>query len=767
MDAQNDEFLKKLIMTFQSEAKEHIQTILAGLVELEHDPMHKPAILETIFRATHSLKGAARAVNLTDIESLCHTIENVFSDWLHKEDKLPTAAFFDKLHEILDAMGDFIQGMEQKSQKALPRAQYISDLQALQQEELPKHIKTIQAPAAPLSPVDLSQDSTDKTSPTVESATVFKEKPMLLDTIRISTAKLDPLLLQIEELLSLKLDSAQRAADTRQALLDLSELKKQYNHIQLAQKTLQRAVRSLDRTVAPALHKLLKFLHWESEFIQIFEAQLLHLSKSAEQGQHVLGSMVDSLLEDMKKALMQPISTAFSVFPKLVRDVSRSLGKEVMLHMSGTEIEIDRRILEEIYDPIIHILRNSVDHGIEAGAIRQEKHKPAQGGISIRVEESDSNHIKIDIVDDGAGINLKALRAKAQELGWVTQAQAHNLSQEELLPLIFRSGMSTSPIITDLSGRGLGLAIVWDKIEKLGGSIVVDSQPDKGTSFSILLPITLSTFRGVYVRVQDQWFVFPTIQVKQGLQLTQKDIRSVENQDTILWQGEVISLVHLAAVLGLDMAEFEDVEEFSVVILDTVNANIAFRVDEILSEEDILVKGLNKQLLHVRNISGASLLGSGKLIPILNISDLLRSALKVSTHPQLVHIAKSKIAPTKSILIVEDSIISRTLLKNILEAAGYQVMTATDGMEALKVLTTQSFDLILSDVDMPRMDGFELTEKIRTDITQHNAKKPIVLITALESKEDKERGIQVGANAYLVKSRFDQSNLLQTIQRLV
>ncbi|MGH8863600.1 MAG: hybrid sensor histidine kinase/response regulator, partial [Burkholderiales bacterium] len=515
----------------------------------------------------------------------------------------------------------------------------------------------------------------------------------------------------------------------------------------------------------PQLRKLLEFMALEAAALKSFEARLTALAKSAEHDQRSLGTMVDGLLEDMKKVLMLPISSALEMFPKMVRDLSRDKGKDVKLVVAGGEIEIDRRILEEVRDPLVHLIRNCIDHGVETPEVRQGANKPPQGTVTLAMTQRNGNKIEILVSDDGAGIDLSKVREAARKLGLVAPEDAN---RPALLPLVFQSGVSTAPIITDLSGRGLGLAIVREKVEKLGGIVSVETDPGRGTSFHIVLPLTLATFRGVHVRVNDQQFVLPSTHVEQGVRLKREVIKTVENRETIPWKGEAVALVRLADVLELPRMRAEGAANDIVqaIILGSASQRIAFGVDEILSEQEVLVKPLGKQLSRVRNIAGATVLGTGKAVPILNVADLLRSAVKIAAAPMAIRGDKQEVVvETKSILVVEDSITSRALLQSILESAGYKVVTAVDGIDGLTRLKTEHLDLVVSDVEMPRMNGFDLTVKIRAD--KALAQLPVILVTALESREHRELGVDAGANAYIVKSSFDQSDLLETVRRLV
>jgi two-component system chemotaxis sensor kinase CheA len=363
------------------------------------------------------------------------------------------------------------------------------------------------------------------------------------------------------------------------------------------------------------------------------------------------------------------------------------------------------------------------------------------------------------------------VKAAACKLGVVSTDEAEQMGELDAAALAFQSGVTTSPIVTDISGRGLGLAIVREKVEHLGGSIAVKSKPGEGTAFHISLPRTLANFRGVLVHAGEQLFVIPSTSVERVVRLPYKDIRTVENRATILVDEQPVSLVWLSDVLELPRrgTPVESMDSATIVVLGSRLLRMAFLVEEIVGEQEVLVKALVRPLIRVRNIAGASVLGSGRIAPVLNTADLLKSAVKrPASAPEFTHDlspGKDERAKKQSILVVEDSITSRVLLKNILESAGYRVSTAVDGVDGYTTLKTGAFDLVVSDVEMPRMDGFGLTAQIRAE--KQFSGLPVVLVTALESREHRERGIDVGANAYIVKGSFDQSNLLEVIQRLI
>jgi two-component system, chemotaxis family, sensor kinase CheA len=419
-------------------------------------------------------------------------------------------------------------------------------------------------------------------------------------------------------------------------------------------------------------------------------------------------------------------------------------------------------------DPLIHLVRNCIDHGVESPSSRLASGKTKQGTVTIAISQISGNQIEVLVSDDGGGIDVAKVREAARRRGMISDQEKGKPDSQDALSLVFRSEVSTSPIVTNISGRGLGLAIVREKVENLGGHVSVATAPQLGASFRILLPVTLSTFRGILVLASDNLFVVPTANVERVARMRKDLVKTVGNKDTIEVNGRAVPLVRLCDALELPRVtrKSDDSQYVPVLILRSAEAVVCFSVDKILLEQEVLVKGMGRQLSRVRNVAGATVLGSGKLAPILNVSDLIKSAIKGAYAGSGAAVGVDETENReKAVLVVEDSITSRMLLKNILETAGYSVTTTVDGQEAWSLLRREEFDLVVSDVEMPRMDGFQLTAGIRAD--ERLAELPVVLVTSLGSREDRERGIDVGANAYIIKGSFDQNNLLETIERLI
>jgi two-component system chemotaxis sensor kinase CheA len=758
----DDAFLKRLLATFQVEASEHIAAISSGLIELESapSPARKAEIIETAFREAHSMKGAARSVNLTDIETVCQSIESVLAA-LKRKELDQTRALLDLLHKTLNLLGELLAAVGAGG--AIPERARI--------RALTSELDTAAVTSRIQPKMSMNHAGGFQPSPAGEAVVPSMPgfSPAPSDSMRISKSKLDSILLQGEGFLSVKQTVAHQKAELRKVSETLAAFKKEWVKIQPE----LRAVRAAEKAgtgeggAAPHAYgkKLIDFLELQEDRVAKLAHSFAAAEKNAAQNQRSIEAMVDSLLDNLKTVSMLPFSSLLEIVPKIIRDLSHDQDKDVSFTAGGGEIEIDKRILDEIKEPLIHLIRNCIDHGIEKSAERAAQRKPKTGTVTVSVSHREGKIVEVVVSDDGRGIDTVKILDSVSKLGILSREETQGLDEQNILQLIFRSGVTTSPIITDLSGRGLGLAIVRERVEKLGGAIYCETAAGKGTTFRIVLPLTLATFRGALVRVDDRSFLIPSAGLDRTLRVKRDEVKTVENRETIALDGRTVPFVLLGDVLELPRKVKSTAPEFiHTVVMGSGGRRIAFGVDEVLNEQEVLVKDLGRQLVRVRNVAAATVLGTGRVVPILNVSDLLRSAVRASSAVRMAPAAQQP-EERKSVLIVEDSITSRTLLKNILETSGYDVQIAVDGADAFTALKTAEFDLVVSDVDMPRMNGFELTAKVRAD--KKLSELPVILVTSLESREDRERGIDVGANAYIVKSSFDKSNLLEAIRRLI
>jgi len=726
------EFRQRLRATFQGEAAEHLRALSQDAFALERaTAAEHSAIIERVFRETHTLKGAARMVGEMEAEALCHALEQRLSGWKHRARPLAP----EEVAELHREVADLARVLNLPLAPALPETPIPADPVASAVTAAPEAAK----PAAPTA------------------------------IVRVPGARLDALLTRAEEMVSAKLTGDQHAAH----LSGLSERGLAWKRELERVRPELAALRRLADTPASApllkeLGAVLHYLDWTHEFLRELQGDLTKLAGRARQEQRRLGTMVEQLLDETKEVLMLPFSSLLETFPTFVREAAQERGKAIALELRGEETEIDRRVLEEIKDALLHLVRNSIDHGIELPEQRRAAGKPERGRITITVQDRSGGNVEITVADDGRGIAAAEVTAHARRLGLLPK-EAPELPEHEALALLFRSGFSTRAQATDLSGRGLGLAIVREKAELIGGTVSVESEPGGGTSFRVQVPLTLARFRGLFVQAQRQTFALPTAYVRRVVRGREADVRRVKHQELVELEGRTFVVVSLATSLGLAAPVRDPAGSGHVflVVLESNRSRVALRVDDVPYEHEVVLKSLGPMLRRAPQYVGATIVGGGQIVPVLNVNHILGTALGAgrggaeprAPRPQTTGSRK------RTVLVAEDSITSRSLLKGILQSAGYEVRTAVDGADALTILKFEPVDLVISDVQMPRLNGFELTAKIRADAGLSTL--PVILITSLASREDKERGVDAGANAYIVKSSFDQSDLLAAIGRLI
>lgn len=746
----DQEIIAQLMATFKMEAEEHVNALNDNLLLLEKRPAGNEAYaaIEELFREAHSLKGAARAVDLLGVEELAHGIENVFSSVKKKEVAL-TGELFDLLYRAVDLIGSMTQAAAEGAEQAEPRSAIV--LQALELASQNKPAPTVQTTGEQAAG---SADADSGSAP----------RPEGQETIRVATKKLDSLMIHVEELLVSKIRTEQRLSDLKSVKSQMAQWYKSWLKVKHTAEKLS-ATSALGCETETG--SVLRFLAANEQQLKSLSSTLGTLTQEFDRDNLRMSLITEDLQHDIRKVRMLPISTIFSGYERLVRDVGKQSKKEVTLRVFGSGTELDKKVLEGIKDPIMHILRNCVDHGLESPEMRVTLGKPKQGTVVLRALQQGGS-ILIEVEDDGAGIDVAKVRKKVLDSGMMTAVELRALSDREVMFLIFKSGLSTASTVSNVSGRGVGLDVVRQNVEALKGMIELESTAGVGTKFSIILPLTLSTSRVLLAKASGETFAVPTSSIERILRVSKSQIHSVGNKQAVTIDGRPVSLARLDEILELPAGELVQgiSERVPVIVLGSAEKRVAFAVEGLVGETEVVVKSLSKQMSRVRNVAGATILGTGKVVMILNVADLLKSARGRDAAGDLFAVKEQpKEACQSSVLVVDDSITTRTLEKNILEAAGFRVHVARDGLEAIETLKHVPCDLVVSDVDMPGMNGLDLTAKLKSDSRLKD--KPVVLVTSLESQDDRERGIEVGADAYIIKSSFDQQNLLRTIQQLL
>jgi len=455
-----------------------------------------------------------------------------------------------------------------------------------------------------------------------------------------------------------------------------------------------------------------------------------------------------------------PTAAALNELPALVRNLARGHGKEVRLEMHGADVDIDRRVLGVVREALIHLVTNAVDHGIETPAQRKAAGKDPVGRVAIAVTQRDARMVSVRIADDGAGIDTEAVAQAAARNAGVPDAELAQMSEQQRLQLALRAGVSTRSEVTQVSGRGMGLAIVADKVAANGGQLVVATKPGAGATFELLLPVGVASLRALVVEVAGTRYAVPLTGLEAVRSETQAAIRTVEGRETVLAGTRVLPLVRLARLFGTAKPDQEEGKGV-VIVAGAGGQAFGMLVDAIVAEQDLLPKSFGPLLRRVRWFSGAAQLGDGTLAPVLALEDVAGRGLAGTSGAAAAAVPAA--APRRA-LVVEDSVTSRLLLKHILEGAGCSVDTAEDGLDALSRLRAGRYDVVVSDVEMPNMDGLALTASIRANPA--TAELPVILVTSLQTPEQREAGLRAGADAYFTKGSFDQDRLLATVRRV-
>jgi len=452
------------------------------------------------------------------------------------------------------------------------------------------------------------------------------------------------------------------------------------------------------------------------------------------------------------KTRMLPIAKVFNKFPRMVRDLSRELGKQIELEISGEETELDKSIVEEIGDPLVHIIRNSCDHGIEDGATRRAHGKPETGLIQLKAY-NEGNHIVIEITDDGKGLDADLLRTKAIEKGMITEREADSMTDKEAFALIFKPSLSTAKVVTNVSGRGVGMDVVKTNIEKLNGIIDVDSELGHGTVIKLKIPLTLAIIQALLVGAQEEYYAIPLASVLETVRIPLDEIYTIEGKNVLRLRDEVLSLVRLSDIFGVKQV-YEGGEHTYVVVIGLAESKLGVVVDTLVGQEEIVIKSLGDYLQGIEGIAGATIRGDGRVTLIVDVAALMNLAkgITVDIRASAEAVVKTKTVPSDYIVLaVDDSAMDRNIMKKSMEPIGVKVLEASNGQEALNMLKSAeySIDAVLIDIEMPRMDGYTLAGEIRKYSKYKNL--PLIAVTSRTSKSDRLRGVESGMSEYITK----------------
>jgi len=755
---------------FQEEASEYLQRLNEGVITLETDP-HNRGLVDQMLRDAHTLKGSSRMVGLIDISDIAHRLEDIMvkvRDGLMEYKPEMSDGFFEALDAIVfltdNAGKDVGDQIDVPALNARLAVMAGDDTAAAEASLAPGAAPGAGGPAkAQAAPAVADEDddgeaSDEALAPGEVKRTRRDEKLHAKEqhTIRIRTSQVDHLLNLVSEVVIAQIKAEQRVKEMHIAQLLADDVSRQWSRLRSGY---AEAMKSAGETGGE---------------LDLFDEQLAQLTTSINAvGRDYLddvareSTVVADLQEQAMTLRMMPVSTIFNTFPRAMRDLGHQYGKDIEFQIEGGDTELDKKVLEEINDPLIHILRNAVDHGIEREEDRIAAGKPAAGTVTLAARQ-EGDHIVIEITDDGAGVDPAKVRASAVKKGYLSAAEAKAISDREAMYLIFEAGFSTSAIITEISGRGVGMDVVRVFIvEKLKGSLDVFSEVGKWTKFRLTIPLTLAVIRALLLKSGDRTFALPTSSVEETLRVAPEEIIKVEGRQVIRRQRRTIPLVRLRDVLDLSPSPMPE-GKISIIVVGFSGHRIGFMVDALLGEQQMVIKTLGSHLRHVENVAGVTVLGAGLVVPILNVPDLMHGARELSgmrVHQSAAEKSDEQSGP-KRVLICEDSFTTRELERSIFEAAGYEVETANDGSLGLaKLREGLQVDAVVTDVQMPNMTGFQLTRAIKGD--KLLMRIPVIIVTSLEREEEKTEGIDAGADAYITKSVFNQDTLIDTVERLI
>lgn len=774
------------IAKFQEEATDLLQRLNEGIISLEAQPGDRE-LIDQLLRDAHTLKGSSRMVGLMEISDIAHRMEDIMvrvRDGEMSYSAEMSDGFFEALDTVVflaenagkDVLGQLdLDGLiarltrmadsgSSSTAKPAPKKRAPAKKAAAGTSAEP----STEAASEPLLAGEGEEDerehddSDDHDDHGVESATVSKIatsdklQTRTQATVRIRTSQVDRLLNLVSEVVISQIKAEQHARDLRAA----ASLGADAHQLWARLRTLLGVLPADEQA---AFHDDVRLL---DELLTEQRKTLASLAKDYADDTSRTSSVVGDLQEQAMDMRMLPVSTVFNTFPRAMRDLARQYKKDIDLVIEGADTELDKKVLEEINDPLIHLMRNAVDHGIEPASERVAAGKPAKGTIRLAARQ-EGDHIVIEIIDDGAGIDPDKVRAAAVRKGYISESEAKSMSDREARYLIFEKGFSTAAIITEISGRGVGMDVVREfVVERLKGALDVESERGVGTTFRLTIPLTLAIIRALLLRVSGQTFALPTSSIDETLRVQPSDIIKVEGHEVIRRQRRTIPLVHLRDILGLEMVESTETK-IPIATLSFSGHRLGLIVDAFAGEQQIVIKTLGSHLTRVDNVAGVTILGAGEVVPILNVPDLMSNGRQMTgIRLRRGPVAKEKDAGPSRILICEDSFTTRELERSIFEAAGYEVETATDGAVGLQKLREGlAPDAVVTDVQMPNMTGFELTRAIKAD--DHLRQIPVIIVTSLERDEEKAEGIEAGADAYITKSVFNQDTLLDTVERLI
>lgn len=757
------EDIQEILEDFLVEAFELIEQLDQNLVELEGNP-DDLELLNSIFRVAHTIKGSSSFLNFDILTGLTHHMEDVLNKARHGDLKL-TPEVMDVVLESIDLMKSLLHAIRDNGNDTSAGIDITDICRRLDIISNGDVEPTVVQELVDESPVPESEENDNTDYSKLSDKEVEDEIERLLKMRKeedrkrrehngtpkaaaVSTPSFESLKDHDED------DEAPKVAEpvvAKRAAAENAPAKKE--SASSMEQTIRVEVKRLDHL----MNLIGELVLGKNRLLKIYDdvEERYEGEKFLEELNQVVSS-ISLVTTDLQIAVMKtrmlPIAKVFNKFPRMVRDLSRELGKQIELEISGEETELDKSIVEEIGDPLVHIIRNSCDHGIEDGATRRAQGKSEMGLIQLKAY-NEGNHIVIEITDDGKGLDPDLLRTKAIEKGMITEREADAMSDKEAFALVFRPSFSTAKVVTNVSGRGVGMDVVKTNIEKLNGIIDVDSEIGHGTVIKLKIPLTLAIIQALLVGAQEEYYAIPLASVLETVRIPLDEIYTIEGKNVLRLRDEVLSLVRLSDIFGVKQV-YEGGEHTYVVVIGLAESKLGVVVDTLVGQEEIVIKSLGDYLQGIEGIAGATIRGDGRVTLIVDVAALMNLAkgITVDIRASAETVVKAKTVPSDYIVLaVDDSAMDRNIMKKSMEPIGVKVLEASNGQEALNMLKSAeySIDAVLIDIEMPRMDGYTLAGEIRKYSKYKNL--PLIAVTSRTSKADRLRGVESGMSEYITK----------------
>jgi chemotaxis protein histidine kinase CheA len=737
-----------LLEKFRQVCTERVNTILENFSIIIENPSDKKNV-DLLMREIHTLKGELRIMGFVDGGQIIHSIEDVLKE-LNNNSFADAADFNEIITEGLDTVSDIVVGgdkpdVDEVCQKISNWKNQIDQDSKRSPTKKTRKTKAKKAPVPKKEEIQIkSADEPKESTTSVEEKPADKPAQQISSIVRVSGAKLDELSAMVGEMFT--------------SHLRLMELSTNFNNTLTDVRELQEAIKNSGNGEArDEKNPLLST--WKC---QALGRNLAQLRRSFFDRASGMSASLEQVLSQVKELRLLPISSLFDLYKTAARDIARQRLKRISVRSEGGSTMIDRSVMDALGDILLHLIRNAVDHGIDPPAQREALGKPSAGTITFRARQI-GDRVVVEVEDDGAGINLDNVKKIAINNGLTTRSAAQRLTEEEVLDFIFQPGFSTMEKTSEISGRGVGMDVVRTRVKEFGGALQVKTSKGKGTCFSLELPTSIAINRVLLFRSSEHIFGVLATFVGRVNRININSLIESSGGQAIVIDDKTIPITDAADILQLGKPA-KDFKNPPIILLEHGGRTLALIVDELLGERELTIKPVGSLLFGTQTISGAATLEDGSIVLILGAGDLITLAGRSVSRPSITkHAAEKRSVPRA--LLVEDSLVTRELERGMLVSLGLIVEEASDGIEALEKLRAMDFDIVVTDIEMPRLDGFGLTERIKQDDRYSHI--PVILVTTRSSEEDRQKGIDVGADAHVTKDDFQTKTFLETVRQFL